>query len=323
MSDTIKSRWDWCFSYMRGDDVLTNKAFLRDTYIKYMLMRTQQIFEYDGLPETIPAKDLELILQTSGSAGITEVNNSLYAFAGGLGGELNEYYIPTIFTVSNPYLKFSKNLRIGKDCVVILNDCLYTGLMPLMEKYAALIAECDITLRFGVINARVRKLISADNDSTVQSAKGFIQDIIDGKNIGVIATPTFFEGVKTEDYTASASGDIKDVIELKQYLLSNWWIDLGLNSNFNMKRESLNTEEIGMNDNVLLPFIDEMLERRQDGVEAVNKMYGTNISVKLKSGWQIEREEVEKSLEEETPEESEEEAESAESAPEEAENEAE
>ena len=41
-------------------------------YMAYMLNRTQMIFEYEGLPDTIPAKFLELLLQINGYACIAE-----------------------------------------------------------------------------------------------------------------------------------------------------------------------------------------------------------------------------------------------------------
>ena len=43
--------------------VLKNKDLLIDTYIKRFFIRTSQMFEYKNLPETIPQRELELIIQ--------------------------------------------------------------------------------------------------------------------------------------------------------------------------------------------------------------------------------------------------------------------
>ena len=40
-----------------------NKHENVDNFIRYMLTRTLQMFEYKGLPETIPQKELERLLQ--------------------------------------------------------------------------------------------------------------------------------------------------------------------------------------------------------------------------------------------------------------------
>ena len=139
-------------------------------YTMYMFNRLQSMFEYKGLPDTIPQRNVELMLQTNGNVCITKVEGKLYAFTGGLGGEPNEYYMPTIYTVANPYLNFSKNLKIDKDCIVIPNDALYIGLLPMFNRYASMLAENDATIRIADINARIINIISASDDRTRKSA---------------------------------------------------------------------------------------------------------------------------------------------------------
>lgn len=291
-NDSVPNRSDWIIAKCE-DEILKDKNRLVHSYVNYMLNRTQQMFEYTGLPESIPQKNLELILQVNGNAIITKVDDDLYAFFGGLGGEFNAYYLPTIATVANPYLKFSKNLVIDKECVVMLNDSLYQGLMPLFSKYASLLAETDVSLRFASINARIPEIVFADNDAVAKSAKDYFDNIESGKELGVIGSKPFFEGIKTADYSSKASGtNIKDLIELQQYLKSNWFIDLGLNSNYNMKREAINSSESGMNEDALLPLVDDMLNCRKVGLEKINKMYGTNITVDLSSSWKEVRDSI-------------------------------
>lgn len=285
MADKIKSRSEWLFDHIGSCNIIEDKKKLQDQYIQYMLIRTQKMFEYENLPDTIPQQDLELLLQITGSATITNVDENLYAFYGGLGGELNTYYHPTISTVANPYLNFSKNLKIGSDCVVILNDPLYMGLTPMFNKYASILAETDISLRFASINARIPSLISADNDVAKKSAETFINDIIEGKKIGIIGSSAFFDGIRTEDYGSKTNQSIKDLIELHNYIESSWYMDLGIRSMWNNKRESLSSDETSADDDMLLPLIDEMLKQREMGVKRINDMYGTNISVNLSSSW--------------------------------------
>ena len=66
--------------------------------------------------------------------------------------------------------------------------------------------------------------------------------------------------------------------------------DLGLNANYNMKRERLNTQEVSMNIDALMPFVDSMLTERVEGVKRVNEKFGTDITVTLGSSWKIEHE---------------------------------
>lgn len=286
----IPSRQDWCVNSYNSN-ILKDKQRLVDQYILYMLNRTQSMFEYDGLPDTIPSKDLEFLLQMNGNATITKVNEKLYAFRGGLGGIPNTYYHPTISVVSNPYLNFNATLTIDKDCIVVLNDSLYMGLSEMFNKYANLLAETDISIRMATINNRIEQLLVADNDSTKASAELVLKKIEDGKELGIIGSNSFFKGLTSVPYKNTTS-NIKDLIELQQYIKSSWFIDLGLNANYNMKRESINESESAMNDDELLPLVDEMLKQRQIGLDKVNAMYGTSISVKLSSSWKKIREEI-------------------------------
>ena len=173
------------------------------------------------------------------------------------------------------------------------NDSLYQGLMPLFNKYASLLAETDISLRFASINARIPEIVFADNDSVKESAKEYFAKIEAGEELGIIGSKPFFEGIKTADYSSKTSAtNIKDLIELQQYLKSNWFIDLGLNANYNMKREAINESESAMNEDALLPLIDDMLNCRKLGVEKINKMFGTSISVALSSSWKEVRDQI-------------------------------
>lgn len=261
-------------------------------YTAYMLDRTQEMFIYTGLPETIPARMLELYLQVNGFACIAEANGDLYAFFGGLGGVPNEYYEPTECIVNNPALNFNKTLKIKEDCVIIKNDAMYNGLMPMYSKYSELMTENDITFRTASINSRIAEVISAGDDATRAAAEKYLKDIEDGK-LGVIGETAFFDGVRVQAGARDVSARIIDLIEYHQYLKASWFNDLGIQANFNMKREALGADEVQLNIKALLPLAQNMLECRKEGVDAVNKMFGTNISVDFRSVWKDTEEEAE------------------------------
>lgn len=295
----IPSRSDWLFGELIGKDILSDKSALAKSYIRYMLMQTISMFKYSGLPETIPEKEIEILHQINASCIWAKVKDKLYVFFGGLGGVLNEYYHPTIATVSNPYLNFTKNLEIDKECVVTFNDKLRYGLLPLFNKYGLLLAENDISIRFALVNARIPHLVNANDDNTKDSAEKVLQDVWDGNKFGVILNKQLIDdktGLFTTEFGKTTQSNIKDLMEIRQYLKSSWYYDLGIPSNYNMKRESLNTSETTMDESVLLPLIDDMLEERKIGLEKVNKMFGTNITVELSSSWKKIREEIKNEL---------------------------
>lgn len=278
----------------------TDKERCVSNLVLYMLNRTQKIFKYKNLPDSIPKRDLEILEQCNGSATIAEVDGKLYAFRGGLGGAPNVYYRPTISVVANPALNLSKTFTIDSDCIVIPNDSMYLGLLPLHRRYATAIMENEISMRCANINLRIQDVFSADNDRTLNSAKIYMDGVEKGK-LGVIAEQAFLNGIKVNNgNTASTSHSLTGLIEYQQYVKASWFNELGLNANYNMKREAITANESQMNSDSLLPLIDDMLENRQEGWRKVNEMFGTNVEVELDSAWEdnlIELEAAQKAME--------------------------
>ena len=289
--DKVPNRSNWSFDVC-GQDLSLDK--LSEYYIKDTLIRTQKMFKYNNLPKTIPKEQLELLLQRNGYAVITKVNGELYAFYGGLGGEPNEYYLPTIATVANPALKFSKSMVIDKECVVIKNDVMFMGLMPLIQSTSYLLAQADISFKYALINGRMKAIVTAPNDETKASLDEMFRQIEKGSSLKVVVDDDLMNELKVSPYGSNDNGI--DIIELKQYIIGSFYQKLGIQSNFNMKREALNSAESALNDDILYPLIDEMLEQRQKGVEKINELYGTNISVELSSIWKQLRDQEEQAV---------------------------
>ena len=265
-------------------------------HVRYMLNRTQSMFRWNNLPDTIPQRDLELMLQINGNVGVASHEGNLYAFVGGLGGEPNVYYMPTLYTVANPALKLSKSFVIDEDIIIIPNDASYIGLIPLFERYASGITETEISMLLANINTRIMSFISASDDRTKSSAEKFIEDISNG-NLSVIGETAFFDGVKIQP-NSSYNNVITNLIELEQYFKASWFNELGLNANYNMKRESINSGESQLNNDALLPLVDDMLKQRQVASMKINDMFGTDIYVEYNSSWEDNIEEIDAELEE-------------------------
>ena len=276
----------------------TDKDYARKSYIYYMLNRVMSMFKYEGLPDTIPQKYLELYMMVNGHAVIVKHEGELYVCFGGWGGEPDAYYVPRNYIVANPYLKLFKTYTIGEDCVLVHNDSLYYGLMPMFRRYASQLVENDITMRMVDINSRIVALIDAPDDASRASAEKYLMDIEAGRN-GVCGSNAFWDGITTQPYGEHNYQRLTDLIEYQQYTKASWFNELGLNSNYNMKREAITSNESQLNDDMLLPLIDDMMNCRKKWIEEVNAMFGTEISIDWASSWkdnQIETELAQESM---------------------------
>lgn len=278
--------------YQRFQSYVKNKDTAVMAFIENTLAKTQAMFVYEGLPDTVPAEELERLLQTEGNAFFAEVNGDLYALQGAAGGEPDPYNRPTIYTVANPALKLNKSYKIGVDGVFIKNDTNGNSLLPIIGKFAVLYTDGIISLNTASILTRITMLISASDDKTKQSADEFLKKILDG-DFSVIGENAFFKGVNMQTAATSNTQYITQLVELVQYYKANMLNELGLNANYNMKRERLNTGEVAMNVDVLLPYVDNMLHERQKSLKQVNEMFGTEITVRLGSSWYLEHENYE------------------------------
>lgn len=289
-------------------DILDKDMGIRN-YVQYMLDRTNKMFQWTGLPDTIPSRILELFLQCNGYAAFVKIDETkeikfpslrkftpgVYVFWGGIGGERDIYYRPSMFIVANPRLKVSIKCPIIYDrnelesppensCVIMRSDSNYMGLLPLFSRYATQMVENDISIRSAQINARAQVGISVKNDNEAESARKYLDDLESGK-LAVIGQSAFLDGISVANVGTQSANVIIQLIELQQYLKASWFNDLGLNANFNMKREYISREEIGSQTDVLLPLVDDMLECRKEAAELINSLFDLNISVEKNSAW--------------------------------------
>ena len=278
--------------YIKYQEQIKNKDKSVNGYIRKMLAITQAMFIYKGLPETLPQNNLENLLQTNGNVFVTEVDGKMYAFTGGLGGVPNVYNEPSEYIVSNPYLNLNKSYKIDVEGVLIKNDSGANSLLPIFGKYGVLCSDTLLSLNTCSVLSRITMLISASDDKTKQSADDFVNKIMQG-DFSVIGENAFFKGVNLQSISTQSANQITQLIELLQYFKASAFNEIGLNANYNLKRERLNTSEVQMNVDALNPYVDNMLQERKKAVDKINAMFGTEICVELASSWAIRKEENE------------------------------
>lgn len=264
---------------------ITNKENSLYDFTLSILNRTLGMFEYSNLPETLPQVEIEKRLQTKGHATIYQFKNNLYVTTGNLNGqELSPYNEPTYVNINVPAFDLSQRLEIGKQCVVIYNDDMKTGLLDTISKHGTLMLENEITMLLSTYNARIQTLISAGTDQTINDAEKYLNQIIDG-NLGIIGENAFFNDLKTHNAQSSAKQDMAQLIQLQQFYKSDLYNELGLSSLNNMKKERMNIDEVNANNDNIYPYVDGMLRNRMEGIKMVNKLFNGNIEVDYSSTW--------------------------------------
>lgn len=268
---------------------ITNKQDAINAYCFDMMNRIASMFEYTGdIPESFKPEFMDIYLMYYGHCCIFKHNGDLFVSFGNWADKPDPYYIPTKYTVADPYLKPTQSsfqYTDGVDCIIVKNDQHARGLKALFEKHATLLVENDISRLLAEYNSRVSDLLSAEDDRTKASAELFLKGIKDGK-LGIITSNAMLDSFKAYRQTSGNNTTLLPLIEHHQYIKSEWLADIGLDSNWNGKREAVNSAETALNKDYLMPLIDQMLLQRQTALERLKELWGYDIKVTLSSSWE-------------------------------------
>lgn len=277
-----------------------NVQFNFNTYFKLLVNKTSQLFTWKGLPENVDVNFLNTQLLLAGRICFFKEGDKVYALNGSIGGEPNVYYKPTQFIIANPVLG-SRTLNFrqkdgdeenteGLDGAVVFltpvdeqsDNVITGGLYSLIYQTAGLLADNISSLNVAQINGRVNQFFTADDEEMARTAELVIEQMYQGKPFKVISQDMVDKfGVNPVAGSGGANQAIMNLIEAHQYILSQYFSEIGIISNFNMKRERLNTAEVEMNTGSLDINIQSMIGQLQKDVDRVNKICGTSIEIEL------------------------------------------
>ncbi len=269
----------------KGINRRPSKQMLINTHIARMVDTVESMFSIDGLPDTMPEEIVKKMLILNGYIiADSGYNGKPYAYNAALGGVLDEYDRPTKAIITNPYQKYSAEREIGKECVLIKWDTMREGLLPIFSQYAHLITENYTTMRTALINLRQMFTMSAKNDREKESCEKYLQAVEEGRQAIIGETP-ILGGVSITPLATSANQTILQTIESWQYLKASEFGEIGINANWNAKREAINSSESALNEESLNPYVDNVRYSLTKGFEEFNKMNGMNVRVSFNSSW--------------------------------------
>lgn len=243
--------------------------------------RVMRLFVWSDT-DPIPAKEIEMRLIIQGHCAIADValdgnDAELTAFFGNFYGVGKYFDEKPFYTLRCPI--WSGQGTVGVDTVVIDNNALRNPIMPLIDRYAFLLAHAETTLSASFVNARDAGGVPvAANEIQKQSIESYYQKLYNGEN-GIVRDPAAV-GVQYAGSDKHTQEKVLDLIEARQKLLKSFYADIGVRASFE-KRSNAVVEEVEADTSMLLLNISDMLDSRKRGAEKVNEMFGTNFSVEL------------------------------------------
>ena len=284
--ENILEEWRKFFTYgaTSGSGVLS-KPVLEQNYAEWCFKKIFGAFEFSGIPDTWDYDYFLTRLFIDGHIAVTDTEIGVIPLRCGITG-VNVFEHPTTAIFANPVLgNFQRDL-FGDDpktsCALIKLQYDYTGVMPLVYKYAALLSECDISINVNLRNSKVAFIGFVESKQQAATMEKLFTEIESGKpavyvkKADALAQDDIYYNHVKETYIAN------DVQLLKQSIINDFLTEVGLNNANTDKRERLIVDEVNANDEEIRANVQHWLDTMNEGIRRANSLFNLNLGVTLR-----------------------------------------
>lgn len=261
------------------------------------------MFDYDGLPESIDERFIEIYFSSNGSiAAINphDVNPSLpdelIVITGGRSGE------PKNYGLGEKYLGTNNNASIGVlegtvgvNCVVGYNT---SNMAPDFDSYyyARMLMEIEKSIMFNIRFARLAPILKASDAMKREALEELLNNIDDGNMVNIV-TSNIVDELRDDTSGGYEAINLTNVDDIKnlQYLIKAYEDILrifhtkyGQAESGTGKLAQQSVDEINASASSSFVLALDKLKERQKFINAVNDHYGTSITVKFSPAWELE-----------------------------------
>ena len=259
----LANTWD----YIQYEDMLFNIALSR--------------FEWDGLPDTCDVRHLERALCMNGKAVYLhdDVLAADLTLKVNISGKFNVYGIPTMRECygQNGY----SVKRTSRNSIIIWNNLSHRPTFPWLTNFAMRLYDLDRTID---VNARPQKtpvLITCDENERLSFENIYSQ--FDG-NRPVIYGSKALNKDNIQVLRTDAPYVSDKIYQLKVNIWNEAMACLGIANLSMQKKERLISSEVDQQMGGTLAQRYSFVQARQEAADQINKMFGTNITVKFRDG---------------------------------------
>lgn len=269
-----------------------NQASFNTWYYR-LLNAALSVWEWEGLPEGIDVRQMELWLMTHGytiffyddTLRYDESQRAPEGYAvlqGALHGQLDLYNLPNDRRVYAPN-GFNRELD-ESNSVVIFNNLLRTPEIFTYALYAQRIAEIDRTIDTNLQNQKTPKVIRCDErqrltwKNIAMQVEGNVYTIAADKNVDL-------KDIEVLDLTVPFTGVDMDL--LKQRYIAEAFSFAGIESVTPEKRERLVSSEVTGTMGGTEAARWSRLQAREQAADMINQTFGLNVSVRFRTGTYI------------------------------------
>lgn len=239
------------------------------------------IFEYEDLPDTVNRDYLETTLMSRGNVTwINDNEGNLRALYGAAYG-FDCYGFPTTAEIANPVLGTIRG-TFHLDAVWMRNNIYALPVQDKIFEYAMQLAQLDTNLKVNLDNLKTTTIFAVDNDAQATQVKDIYKKIVSGEP-GLIVGDNldFLSENKVNVFSSNIQYLGTQFLADRRTIINDFLTLFGINNIALEKKERLITGEVDSNDQELEINKYFWLKPREDAIAEVNKIFGTNIKVKM------------------------------------------
>lgn len=283
--------YEYCFARAKERCAVMKEYRLLMYYIELWQVLMSQ-FEYEGLPESLPAEWIEGILISNGSVGIGERDGTLYCAAGGYIGQINGY-LPERYVAQVPAIgqitgeaespaAYDISGEPGKTIVVGWNNASHTPDFDLMDTAAAL-TEGRTSEDLNVIFSRFLRIPIARTSKEKAIFESAIKAVLEGRIEAVTSEIKSLSEIVNETDEQVQFLDLVDVKEVDKLQYLNQYMDNmlkrfmrrhGCSMNITNKLAQQTNAEMHGADDYSMIYPVQQLHYRELMIDDLNRIFG-------------------------------------------------
>lgn len=253
---------------------------------RYLVQKLMSVFEFENIPDNWDRDYFNYTLFVFGFIAVvnTKQFGVIPQWCTLFGRDV--YYRPTNAVISNPLIKGFTTPRIGKQCTLIKMQPDYGGAWDIISFYADMLALCAEAAAVNLLNSKLAYVFAAETKTMAESFKKLYDTIASGQPAAFIDKALYNEDGKPawEIFNQNLKNTYiaGDILEDMAKWDSRFNTEIGIPNVNIAKASGVSANEIEANNIDTQSKAHLWLETIKRGLDQTNKMFGTNITVKLR-----------------------------------------
>lgn len=241
-------------------------------------------FKYDGIPETIDTRFLEMELCETGR--ICYFRDDIIGdlvLPCTLSSGFNVYGIPKRYDIYSNYNGYH-TFRTIKNSVIIFNNYTHTPTKPIIRDFARRFYEIDRAIDVNVKAQKTPIALLSSEKQRLTMKNLYMQ--YDGNEPFIFGDKDLLNLNDIKSINTNAPYVSDKMTILKHQLLNEFLSIMGIENSNEDKRERLVADEVGSNYGLVEMQRNVALNARKQAIEKINAMFNTNITVSFNTSLQ-------------------------------------